>query len=106
RHRSCEESRLCTAGAKVRRQAAHLLRQAGQLCHHPQRQGASGHRSAVDVGVSMSNQAANPSPRTIEEMVAELRAKRAEVQLGGGKDRTDKQHAAGKLTARERVEGL
>jgi methylmalonyl-CoA carboxyltransferase 12S subunit len=54
----------------------------------------------------MSNQAANPSPRTIEEMVAELRAKRAEVQLGGGKDRTDKQHAAGKLTARERIEGL
>jgi methylmalonyl-CoA carboxyltransferase large subunit len=54
----------------------------------------------------MSNQAANPSPRTIEEMVAELRAKRAEIQLGGGKDRTDKQHAAGKLTARERIEGL
>jgi methylmalonyl-CoA carboxyltransferase 12S subunit len=38
--------------------------------------------------------------------IAELRDKRATVQLGGGKDRIEKQHAAGKLTARERIEGL
>ena len=38
----------------------------------------------------MSNQAAHP-PKTIEEMVAELRAKRSKVQLGGGKDRNEKQ---------------
>src|SRR3984885_6178177 len=54
----------------------------------------------------MPNQAEQISPRTIDEMVAELRRKRSEVQLGGGKDRTDKQHASGKLTARERVDSL
>ena len=40
------------------------------------------------------------------EKVSSLATKRAEVQLGGGKERIDKQHAAGKLTARERVEHL
>src|ERR1700733_6744728 len=54
----------------------------------------------------MPNQAEQISPRTIEEMVAELRRKRSEVQLGGGKERTDKQHASGKLTARERIDSL
>ncbi len=39
-------------------------------------------------------------------MVAELREKRAEIELGGGKDRAEKQHQAGKLTARERIERL
>ena len=39
-------------------------------------------------------------------MVEELRAKRAQLELGGGQERIDKQHAAGKLTARERVEQL
>lgn len=36
-------------------------------------------------------------------MVAELERRRAEAELGGGKDRIEKQHAAGKLTARERL---
>jgi methylmalonyl-CoA carboxyltransferase 12S subunit len=54
----------------------------------------------------MSNQMEHASPRTIPDLVEELRTRRAEVQLGGGKDRTDKQHASGKLTARERIESL
>jgi methylmalonyl-CoA carboxyltransferase large subunit len=43
---------------------------------------------------------------TIEERIAELRQKRTEIERGGGKQRIAKQHAAGKLTARERVEKL
>src|ERR1035437_1086806 len=31
---------------------------------------------------------------------------RAEARLGGGQDRIDKQHAAGRLTARERIDLL
>jgi methylmalonyl-CoA carboxyltransferase large subunit len=54
----------------------------------------------------MATQVANPVHKTIEEKIADLRSRRAEVQLGGGKDRVEKQHAAGKLTARERVTKL
>ncbi len=36
-------------------------------------------------------------------MIAELERRRGEVALGGGQDRIDKQHQAGKLTARERL---
>ncbi|MGA7461992.1 MAG: carboxyl transferase domain-containing protein [Candidatus Korobacteraceae bacterium] len=35
-----------------------------------------------------------------------MREKRARLQLGGGQDRIDKQHAAGKLSARERIDKL
>ncbi len=35
--------------------------------------------------------------------ILELREKRAQAQLGGGEDRISKQHAKGKLTARERI---
>ncbi|MGB5692420.1 MAG: carboxyl transferase domain-containing protein [Flavobacteriaceae bacterium] len=38
--------------------------------------------------------------------VSELRNKLAKVKLGGGKSRIEKQHAKGKLTARERVDYL
>ena len=38
--------------------------------------------------------------------ILELRATRAKAKLGGGEDRIAKQHAKGKLTARERVELL
>jgi len=54
----------------------------------------------------MGTQAVNSKKATMAEKVAELRAKRAEVELGGGKDRIAKQHQSGKLTARERVEKL
>ena len=54
----------------------------------------------------MATQVAKPEHKTIEEKITDLRARRAQVQLGGGKERVEKQHAAGKLTARERVEKL
>ncbi|MAY75098.1 MAG: methylmalonyl-CoA carboxyltransferase [Phycisphaerae bacterium] len=40
------------------------------------------------------------------QRVEELRRKKAENALGGGQKRLDKQHAAGKLTARERIGAL
>jgi len=42
----------------------------------------------------------------IDQRIAELRHKRVEVRQGGGKQRIEKQHAMGKLTARERLEKL
>jgi methylmalonyl-CoA carboxyltransferase 12S subunit len=42
----------------------------------------------------------------IEEMVRQLREKRARLEAGGGAERIEKQHEAGKLTARERLEIL
>src|SRR5271157_4252052 len=44
--------------------------------------------------------------KTLNDRIGELHEKRAKLELGGGQDRIDKQHAAGKLTARERVEKL
>ncbi len=38
-----------------------------------------------------------------DDMVKELRRREAEVEKAGGEDRIEKQHAQGKLTARERV---
>ena len=38
--------------------------------------------------------------------IENLRQKRARIVQGGGRERIDKQHAAGKLTARERIERL
>jgi len=38
--------------------------------------------------------------------INQLRTERERVQLGGGQDRINKQHEAGKLTARERIERL
>lgn len=38
--------------------------------------------------------------------IVELRKRRAKALLGGGKERIDKQHAKGKLTARERIDLL
>jgi methylmalonyl-CoA carboxyltransferase large subunit len=44
--------------------------------------------------------------KTMAEKVAALDAKRAELETGGGNERIEKQHASGKLTARERVAKL
>jgi len=44
--------------------------------------------------------------RTIEELIAQLEEKRQTVLAAGGPDRMRKQHEAGKLTARERLETL
>jgi methylmalonyl-CoA carboxyltransferase 12S subunit len=44
--------------------------------------------------------------KTMQEKIADLRARRAEIELGGGRERIEKQHASGKLTARERITAL
>ena len=44
--------------------------------------------------------------KTMEELIGDLRAARAEVEKGGGADRLAKQRKEGKLTARDRVETL
>src|SRR5579862_10071723 len=44
--------------------------------------------------------------KTMQDKVADLNARRAQLELGGGKDRIDKQHASGKLSARERIAAL
>jgi methylmalonyl-CoA decarboxylase alpha subunit len=43
---------------------------------------------------------------TVQEKIEDLKAKQEKIKLGGGQKRIDKQHATGKLTARERVEKL
>lgn len=44
--------------------------------------------------------------KSMQDKVADLNARRSELELGGGKDRIDKQHQSGKLTARERIAAL
>ena len=48
----------------------------------------------------------NPVTRRLSGLVAELHELEARLRLGGGPDRIEKQHKAGKLTARERIELL
>ena len=47
-----------------------------------------------------------PASATMEERTAELREKKAKIKEGGGKQRIEKQHKAGKLAARERIDKL
>ena len=47
-----------------------------------------------------------PAPTSIDVQLEKLREKRTKVQQGGGADRIKKQHASGKLTARERIQKL
>src|ERR1700726_4916934 len=47
-----------------------------------------------------------PGSATMKERTAELRAKQAKIKEGGGRQRIQKQHAAGKLSARERIDKL
>ena len=44
--------------------------------------------------------------RTGQQIIQELHNRREQARLGGGKARIDRQHAAGKLTARERLDVL
>jgi methylmalonyl-CoA carboxyltransferase large subunit len=46
------------------------------------------------------------SQKTMAEKITSLDVKRAELKLGGGPERIEKQHASGKLTARERIARL
>ncbi|HWQ61376.1 MAG TPA: carboxyl transferase domain-containing protein [Negativicutes bacterium] len=43
---------------------------------------------------------------TIQEKIQDLKARQEKVKLGGGAKRIEKQHASGKMTARERIEKL
>ena len=43
---------------------------------------------------------------TVAEKIQQLRELRKQAQLGGGPERIERQHAKGKLTARERLEAL
>src|SRR5579862_529090 len=45
-------------------------------------------------------------PATTREKIAELRARKTEIEQGGGALRLQKQHASGKLSARERLDLL
>src|SRR6202521_3410170 len=54
----------------------------------------------------MATPTLKPADATMKERTTELREKRAKIKEGGGPQRIQKQHAAGKLTARERVAGL
>jgi methylmalonyl-CoA carboxyltransferase 12S subunit len=45
-------------------------------------------------------------PQTIDEKIKELHAERARLELGGGRAGIERQHANGKLTARERIARL
>jgi propionyl-CoA carboxylase beta chain len=61
-------------------------------------------------GVGDADQAAAPPPRphlgTVKERIEHLRGLKQEASLGGGAEAIEKQHARGKLTARERLELL
>src|SRR5271166_2269288 len=54
----------------------------------------------------MANQAESTKKTTVADKISDLRAKRAELEFGGGQERIDRQHKSGKLTARERVDRL
>ncbi|MFW5679958.1 MAG: acyl-CoA carboxylase subunit beta [Pseudomonadota bacterium] len=54
----------------------------------------------------MSDNAKPAGPASIEEKIAALAENRARLEAGGGQAQIDKQHEAGKLTARERIERL
>jgi len=51
----------------------------------------------------MATSTLRPASASMAERVAELREKRAKIKEGGGKQRIQKQHEGGKLTARERI---
>jgi methylmalonyl-CoA carboxyltransferase large subunit len=54
-------------------------------------------------GARMARVEEGAKTKTMQERIADLRLRRAEIELGGGRDRIEKQHASGKLTARERI---
>src|ERR1700730_16503090 len=55
---------------------------------------------------NMATPLLKPAKATMKERTAELREKRAKIKEGGGPQRIQKQHAAGKLSARERIDEL
>ncbi len=51
----------------------------------------------------MSAQDDSPPTSLLRPLAEDLEARRAQIKLGGGQEKIDKQHDAGKLTARERI---
>lgn len=58
------------------------------------------------MAISAKELAFNKNEDAIRMMISEMQKKLSDLELGGGKKRIDKQHAKGKLTARERIEKL
>ena len=54
----------------------------------------------------MANLDFNKNDDKMRLLISEMKRKYAKVALGGGKKKIEKQHAKGKLTARERIEYL
>jgi methylmalonyl-CoA carboxyltransferase large subunit len=54
----------------------------------------------------MTTQSETAKPKTMGEKLAELQERRSELELGGGKDKIERQHRSGGMTARERVHKL
>ena len=54
----------------------------------------------------MSNLDFNKNDDKMRLLISEMKRRHAEVSLGGGKKKIEKQHAKGKLTARERIDYL
>lgn len=54
----------------------------------------------------MANSNASNKENWLNELLDNLRAQEHEIMLGGGQKRIEKEHAKGKLTARERIEKL
>lgn len=51
----------------------------------------------------MSAQDDSPPTSLLRPLAEDLEARRAQIKLGGGQEKIDRQHDAGKLTARERI---
>ena len=54
----------------------------------------------------MSNLEFNKNDDKMRLLISEMKRRYADIALGGGKKKIEKQHAKGKLTARERIEYL
>ncbi|MHB1469289.1 MAG: carboxyl transferase domain-containing protein, partial [Solirubrobacteraceae bacterium] len=52
------------------------------------------------------SQAEAPKTSLLRPLVEDLEARRAQIKLGGGQEKVDRQHEQGKLTARERIDLL
>ena len=59
---------------------------------------------ATDIGPTTP--ATGGAPPILRPLAEDLGARRARARLGGGPERVAKQHGAGKLTARERIDLL
>ncbi|WP_348263325.1 acyl-CoA carboxylase subunit beta [Telmatobacter sp. DSM 110680] len=60
----------------------------------------------LECGAAMARLEERVKAKTMQDRIADLRARRAAIELGGGRERIEKQHASGKLTARERITAL